>query len=641
MSVELLHRFEHEGKRYVIDPETCFCFECDAISWAVLNHYPLTSANRIYHVLAGTYAVEELREVVGELEWLRATKSILPTPKREDFQKIFHLERGLKRVTLLLGDEPVPAAARAQRRWRRDRTEAAAEDECDIGRDAIALLMGRSGAQTDLEFEIIESGSVHDVQRLAGWCGQAFAAAKLAGKRIKVAVRVADVALARPPEALQGHAVSVRLELAGDADVERSIRGLVKVRPDSLVGWAKSLESGGDSVTARVIVRPNHPRFEGAVEAVEKAGFSVIELDLDGALAAHPELSAGAMLDGMRASARYYAERLRGHHYFRLDPVASLFWRIHQGSAQPRSDAAGTYELAVDRNGTVYPSPRFVGVAAFQAGSVRAGAIDEELLGQFDDVGSLTTPACMRCWARNLCGGGTAAVHHARSGSCRTPHAPWCEAQRAWLEAAVAAFSLLSSAGVNFTRVYGALRRAQRPSLFTMAKAAFRMQIGIRPVEEADAAMLTEWEDWNEAAYFAFNETGLLMATRYDREMDALHPRGIDQELMLLRRNGEPLGLVKVRPDRASRSAWAWIYMHDPSDYASDAVRKSFRFVLHEAGDQQALDRLLIYAGAEEQPLCAFLEAIGAEHVGTLRQALYLHGTYRDVRVYDFAEQVV
>ena len=31
-----LHRFERGGRRFVLDPDTVFCFQCDDISWDVI-----------------------------------------------------------------------------------------------------------------------------------------------------------------------------------------------------------------------------------------------------------------------------------------------------------------------------------------------------------------------------------------------------------------------------------------------------------------------------------------------------------------------------------------------------------------------------------------------------------------------------
>jgi len=631
---EQLHRFERDGKRFAIDPETCFCFECDAVSWDVLEHYPHTTANRIYHLLKGEHNATELAEVVGELEWLRATKSILKGAQKEELMKAFEVERGLKRVTVALAQEGPDETLRTRRRWFGADSGNAPAVAQEVARHGVTLLLGRAGTQKRLRLEFVTEQTLGDPVLVADLCAYAFKAAQLAGKELTVVVHVSDVALAKRPEALEGHTVGVQLELSDPSSAGAAVRAIARAWGESLGRLAKAVHAGGPAVTARIVVRPNHGAFGEVVETLDKAGFNSIELDVDGAFVAHPDLDPEAMVAGLRASAVYYAQRLLKHHYFRLDPVAPLFWRIYNGTPLRRSDPAGTNELAVDSGGAVYPCRRMLGQDAFRLGCVQDGALDEDALLRFEDVGSLTTQACIRCWARNLCGGGTAAVHHALSGSHREPHGAWCEAQRAWLEGAVAAFQTLSSAGVHFERVYKSLGRQEKPSLFTLARAALSMSIGVRPIEEADAGLLTRWENWNEAAYFVCNETGVLLATAYDREMDSLHPRGIDHELMLIRKDGTPLGLFKIRPERFPGTASAWVYMRDESDYASESVRKSLRAILQEAGGQQSIRRLRVPTSPKEQALQGLLESIGFARTGTQREALYLHGSYHDVTVY-------
>jgi uncharacterized protein len=640
MPREILHRFEHDGKRFAIDPETCFCFECDAISWDVLEHYPQEPVNRVYQLLGDKYCRKELSEVVGELEWLRATKSILTPPKREDVLKIYEVERGLKQVAVALSREAPPSDP-ARRGWFGKGAAAAPGAAREIGRETIGLLLSRSGAQKDLAIEFVEDQYVHSPDLIAELCAYALKAGRLSGKNLTAAVHVTNLALAKPPEALRDHAVGVRIEFQDASGALDHLRALAQPGEHALSRLAKVIQPAAPGVTGRIVVRPIHPKFGGVVEELDSAGFAIIELDLDGAFVTTPDLDPQAMLEGLSRSAVYYAQRLLKHHYFRLDPIASLFWRIYTGSPLRRSDPAGTNELAVGAQGAIYPCRRMVGVADMKLGSITDGTLDEESVRRFDDVGSLTTPECIRCWARNLCGGGPAAVHQAFTGSFRKPHEPWCDMQRSWMAAAVSAFQMLSSAGVHFERVYKALGRKDKPSLFTQARAMLTMTIGVRPIEEADAELLTRWENWNETAYFLFTETGLLLATKYDREMDSLHPRGIDQELVLIRRTGEPFGLFKVRPERLSGVARGWLYMRDGADYASDAVRKGFRAILKEASAQQAIRKLLVPVSPKEHGLQGFLEATGFEREGILREALYLHGAYHDITVYSLTTDLL
>jgi len=632
-----IKRFREGDRRFAVDPETCFCFECDAISWDVLEYYPHTSVNRIYHLLEDRYDLDELAEVLGELEWLRATKSILKVPKREDLLKEFEVDRGLNKLSVALPRELAGNDSPPTKRWFSKEAPPVSETAVEMGRKAVAFLLSRSGTQNELHIEFIEHKTIHAPELIADLCEYALEMARVAGKRLTASVYVTDWPLSNVPAGLKGHSIGVKLEIEDAAAAREYICAVSKSTPDTLSRLAKTIQPAAAGVGGRIVVRPNHVAFGKAIAALDEAGFNVIEVDMDAAYAAHPELEPTLMLDALRQSAVYYVERLLAHHYFKLDPMASLFWRIYNGKPLRRSDPAGTNELAVDETGGIYPGQGFMGVDAFRLGSLLESIFDEDAVRCFEDVGSTTTASCIRCWARNFCGGGVAAVHHAFTGSFRTPHEPWCDMQRAWMSAAIAAFQLLSSRGVHFERIYTTLGSREKPSLFKLARAALTMTISVRPIEEADAPLLTRWENWNESTYFLFNETGILMATKYDREMDSLHPRGIDQELMLLRKDGTPLGLFKVRPDRIPGAAQAWVYLDDENDYAADTIRKGFRALLKEASGQQAIRRLTVPTAPWENALQTFLEAVGFTREGMLREALYLHGRYHDVTVFSIA----
>ena len=74
--------------------------------------------------------------------------------------------------------------------------------------------------------------------------------------------------------------------------------------------------------------------------------------------------------------------------------------------------------------------------------------------------------------------------------------------------------------------------------------------------------------------------------------------------------------------------------MRNEADYASESIRKGFRALLEEAAGQQAVQKLLVPVTEPEKALAGFLESLGFEHAGNEREALYLHGGYRDVHVY-------
>ena len=610
MTHPALHRFGQGGRKFVVDPETCFCFECDDISWEVIGRYPHTPLNRIYHELEGRFDRTELEEVTGELEWLRACKSILPAANHETMKNAFTLERGVRLLTMELPPTSEPGA--------------------DIQRAAI-LLLTRAGEQKELRLLIrTELGdAVKHAGTLAAACAGALRLGGLSGKTLAV-----EFAVAMPAETIGGHLLRLGIEIGADADGAAALKAVGRGKLAKVVQAVAAL--GGVRITAQL--QPGNADFAPAAAELLKAGFDDITLDLDGAYVATPGLVPEDMLEGLRAVADQYAQDLLKGRYYRLEPVAGLFKRIYDGTPLRRADGIGVNELALDAAGGIYPSAHLLGQEEFRAGNLGAGEIDEEALAKWDDVGVLTTPVCVHCWARHFCGGGTAAVHHALSGNARRPAEAWCAAQRDWVAAAISAFNVLSAKGVNFTRIHAGLgRKAGKASWLGLARAAFTMQLGIRNIEEGDAEWLQQWENWNPAAYFTLHESGMLMATRYDREMDALHPPAYEHEFVIVRRDGNPCGLLRVRPERREGLATIWVYFRDPADYASAGVRKSFRALLEEAGKQQAIRTVLTPAGPFDEGLGEFLAATGFEKAGVQRDGLFLHGKHHGVAQYSLA----
>ena len=167
----MLHRFQIDDKRFVIDPTTCFCFECDHISWDVLEYYPQEPINRIYHLLEGRHPRKELEEVVGELEWLRVTKAILVSSKDEDLLKEAAETPDLQRVVV----------------------DAAAGAEPLVSRIAVAgnILLAGSGKNTDLQLVLVcHDDCLECGEDVASSLKALKQAARLTGKKINLVVRL-------------------------------------------------------------------------------------------------------------------------------------------------------------------------------------------------------------------------------------------------------------------------------------------------------------------------------------------------------------------------------------------------------------------------------------------------------------------
>lgn len=606
-----LHSFESGGKRFVMDVETCFCFECDAITSDVLAHYPEEPVNRICRLLEDRHPRAETAEVIGELEWLRVTRAILSRPKTEDLLQRFD--------AACLRHMAVDAAPGAG---------GVAERIAAAGR---ALLAG-SGAVEEAGLRLRfpappETGVAAIAEALRG----TIAAARFSAKSLRIEIEM-PVTPRRVRRELEGHRLSCRVALRPEADVEGTIAALFARCDGRLESLHKAWRGLENVAETTLLARPGHANFGGLGRFLREMGYRRVALDIPGAYAVAPQLYPAEVTAALAQSASDYATCVLRGEAFHLEPIASLFAGIYTGTPCLRADAAGVESLFVDVRGDLYPDDAFAERGECRLGTLASGRLDPDLRGRLREACALTRAVCQECWARYACGGGHAVIHQARTGSFTAPDPRWCDAQRSWIEQGIVLFHPVSASG--FSPAVDAFAKSG-PSLswWQAIRAAVKMRLGARAIRESDAVWLTAWEDWNTASYFLFNETGAMLATRYDREMDALHPRGVAREMVLTRRNGTPCGLLRLRPDR-SGVIWVALYLHDEKEYADKGVRDSLRLLLGEFMKQPPSRCILAPAASHEPALAACLEAIGFRRAGMLREALYLHGAYKDIAVF-------
>jgi len=595
-----------------MDTQTCFCFECDRITWDVLEWYPQEPVNRIYHLLEGKHLRKELEEVVGELEWLRVTKAILGAPGDQELLELATRTGGLTRVVVMMSNTPedIPRVERAGR-----------------------LLLARSGNEKNLALSLrFDNTSVRDAAGLANILDELRRTARMAEKALRLDADLPFQPLRDSREAL----FRCRLTPPDTGDLAAFLQGMTSLSTGKPAAALEAFRKKFSPGSVRIVAIPASEKFHGLVEALHKAGYSDIVLDIPSAWAAGHLQDPEAVTDALLANAAYFADQLLKNTLFRVEPLASLFNTIHTGTPVYRRDKSGVEVLGVDTDGALYPSPAFIGGQAYGLGNLAAGDLNEAAREPFLLSGALQIPPCLRCWARGLCGGGYAAIHHARTGSVRTPDERWCNAQRRWCAGAVAIFHRISSSGVNFSHLVSAMQPQTRHlSLFTVAKSIFQGRLGVRPLREDDAPWLVRWENWNRAAYFVCNDTGALTATQYDREMDALHPLPHIRELVLTRRDGTPCGLIRMCPVTERRLAW--LYLHDADAYGKAGLRLTLQDLLGEVCRAGQLRHVLTPVTAGETGLAGALLDAGFTRAGTQREALYLKGAYQDVDIYVYA----
>jgi uncharacterized protein len=100
-----------------------------------------------------------------------------------------------------------------------------------------------------------------------------------------------------------------------------------------------------------------------------------------------------------------------------------MLTHLAAGRRNPASCAVGRGVVAVAADGGVYPCPSFLGVEEMRLGDIGDCGVQD-----MDDRRTVVEnlPACRRCWARYLCGGGCSYDNLARTGDIRRPDPHFC-----------------------------------------------------------------------------------------------------------------------------------------------------------------------------------------------------------------------
>lgn len=98
---------------------------------------------------------------------------------------------------------------------------------------------------------------------------------------------------------------------------------------------------------------------------------------------------------------------------------------------------AGVEYLAVTPEGDLYPCHQLVGEEGFYMGNVANSPLDQEIRRKLAGSHMANKAECMRCWARNFCGGGCHANNYLSQGSLLQPNPVTCAMHRKRVEAGI------------------------------------------------------------------------------------------------------------------------------------------------------------------------------------------------------------
>ncbi len=102
-----------------------------------------------------------------------------------------------------------------------------------------------------------------------------------------------------------------------------------------------------------------------------------------------------------------------------------------------RGCGCGNEYIAVTPEGDIYPCHQFVGNEDFKMGSVLDQSVDQSMKDTFSKANIFTKDKCNDCWAKFFCSGGCNANNHAMQGNILAPFDISCALERKRLECAL------------------------------------------------------------------------------------------------------------------------------------------------------------------------------------------------------------
>lgn len=152
----------------------------------------------------------------------------------------------------------------------------------------------------------------------------------------------------------------------------------------------------------------------------------------------------GKVIQAFEDLAFHYVRAKRDHPEIQLTFFDKYAQRILRPRHYKRQCGLGNGLLALGSDGNLYPCQMLAGYDHLSLGSCETGLVHTDLQRELRDISVDTTPECVQCWARYVCGGICPAEAHIRTNTLTANDPLSCQLRRelvhlsAWISAELA-----------------------------------------------------------------------------------------------------------------------------------------------------------------------------------------------------------
>ncbi|MCX8063694.1 MAG: hypothetical protein N3G21_00790 [Candidatus Hydrogenedentes bacterium] len=596
MGCPKLHKFTRDSKFFVVDPQNTFCFECDEITYQIIDYYPEVPLTKVINALSNKYKYSEveIREVWGELEFLRVSGLILKREKLESWVKEITTIPTLRKIVFYIDDTLVSGESRG----------------IFFSRGLLKALplIRREESNIELMFSACYS-SLND-------CGEII-------ESVSKYFPTSD-----KKHILVGYVFPLPYELAEKWRISTSDRVFVHL----------SDNTPEPNKIKKIEIYPSQLDLLPIVKRLVENEIFEFEIHFESLYGLNKEVKVEDIFAQINQIADYYIHILKKGKQLVINPFADMFNRVQKGIPKKISDPAGIHEWFISSSGEIYG-----GYLYYLRKLGKIGSIEEPEYSNKENLSLLNRgvdiiPQCVDCWAKHLCGGGNPVIHYEFTRKFNRPDKNWCDLQRDWIESMITKFQEVGE--IDFSLVGKPLSGNQNTKIskFSILKHMFRgfltERFFIRSVKPQDEAFLARWENWNTATYYSFFESTVFTTSMFEKEQEILNAQRGYEEYVIVDRRNNPRGLIRVRPEKVPNLTYIWVYFNNPEDYQSKSVEKSFQEIISFVKNLKPAGKYLFPVVRGDTKLSTFFERLGMKKLGTLREAVFFHRTYSDVDLY-------
>jgi uncharacterized protein len=440
----LLHKFEFDGTKIVLDVHSGAVHEVDELAWQLLDEFKVLTRPQLLKKFGPCYGTEEVAITIAEIEELEREGLLFSadpydgtyTPPVAGITKALclHLAHScnLSCRYCFAGQGRFGGADQLM--------------SAEIGQLAIDFLIDRSGSRKNLNIDFFGGEPLLNFQVLKELVAYGRQRGREEGKEIQFTVTTNALPLnSEISSFLNQEGISAVLSLDG----RRKVHDNMRPKPGGGGSYEQVLGHIRNFVDSRnglnYTIRGTFTRYnlDFCADVLHMADLGYKNLSVEPVVATgeadyaiHEEDLPALFVQYEQLTREFLRRREEGRPFdffhFNID--------LDGGPCLPKrltGCGAGFEYLAVAPNGDLYPCHQFVGRPNFLLGNVRVGLVNSDIESVFRNAHVYNMEDCASCWAKFYCSGGCHANAELFNGSIYKPYRLGCALMKKRLECAL------------------------------------------------------------------------------------------------------------------------------------------------------------------------------------------------------------